>query len=146
MVRKIIRSALISAPVELAYKVVADVTKYPEFLPGCDAVTVEHKTDDELDARVTVRASGLVHSFVTTNRCEATTITMALKEGPFKKLMGAWHFSAVGDIGCRVEVEIVYETDVAIAFFVGTVADSVANKVVDAFSARIEKAAAGQVY
>ena len=67
---------------ELAYKVVADVTKYPEFLPGCDAVAVEQKTDDELDARVTVRASGLVHSFVTTNRCEATTITMALKEGP----------------------------------------------------------------
>lgn len=145
-VHRVKKSALLEVPVELAYKVVADVTRYPEFLPGCDAVEVKKQTETGIEARVDVSGAGLSQSFVTKNTYNASIITMALKEGPFKSLSGEWHFVSIGDVGCRVDVEIDYELEGALAKILGGMADKIANKVVDAFSARIDQAASGTVY
>ena len=112
--RKVKKSALLEVPVELAYKVVADVTRYPEFLPGCDSVEVKKQSDNGLEARVKVSGMGISQSFVTKNTHEASTISMKLKEGPFQSLDGRWHFSSIGDVGCRIDVEIDYELDAAL--------------------------------
>ena len=144
--RKVKKSALLEVPVELAYKVVADVTRYPEFLPGCDSVEVKKQSDSGLEARVKVSGMGISQSFVTKNTHEASTISMKLKEGPFQSLDGRWHFSSIGDVGCRIDVEIDYELDAALTMILGSMAEKIANKVVDAFSERIDRAASGSVY
>ena len=144
--QKVKKSALLEVPVELAYKVVADITRYPEFLPGCEAVEVKKQSENGVEARVTVTGAGISQSFVTKNTYEASMITMKLKEGPFKTLFGEWHFSSIGDVGCRIDVEIDYELDAALAMILGGIADKAANKVVEAFSARIDQAASGSIY
>ena len=140
------KSALLEVPVELAYKVVADVARYPEFLPGCDSVEVRQQNESGLEARVKVSGMGITQSFVTKNIHEASSISMKLKEGPFRALDGRWHFSSIGDVGCRIDVEINYEFDPALTMILGSMADKIANKVVDAFSQRIDQAASGSIY
>ena len=144
--RKVKKSALLEVPVELAYKVVADVTRYPEFLPGCDSVEIRKQNETNLEAKVRVSGMGISQSFVTKNTHDASSISMKLKEGPFRSLDGQWHFSSIGDVGCRIDVEIDYELDTALSMILGGMADKIANKVVDAFSERIHQAASGSVY
>ena len=72
------RSALVEVPVQVAYGVVADVSQYPEFLPGCAAVTIRETQAHGLVAAVTVRAKGFEESFVTRNTHGSDTIEMAI--------------------------------------------------------------------
>lgn len=142
---KINKSALLEAPVELAYQVVQAVEAYPDFLPGCDAVEVLNRSDHGLQARVSVKGAGLSETFVTSNRHEPTSIFMSLQEGSFQLLEGVWHFSQIGDQGCRVSVEIEYEVGGLLATFFLPIADMVANKLVDAFCQRIDDIQLGGV-
>jgi ribosome-associated toxin RatA of RatAB toxin-antitoxin module len=140
---KITKSALLEAPIELAYQVVQAVEDYPDFLPGCDAVEVLKRSDHGLQARVSVKGAGLSEVFVTENMHDPTSISMSLKEGSFQSLNGVWHFSQIGDQGCRVNVEIEYEVGGMLAIFFLPIADMVANKLVDAFCQRITDVQAG---
>lgn len=140
---KIQKSALLEAPVELAYQVVQGVEVYPEFLPGCTRVEVLSRNDTEVEAKVVVQAMGLTVEFVTTNQHSANAISMTLKRGPFRTLEGMWHFRQIGDTGCRVEIDIEFEIDGGMAVLFVPIADKVANKMVDAFCRRIENVQIG---
>ncbi len=135
---KISRSALLEVPVALAYGVVMDVEAYPQFLPGCDAVKVLQRLEDGLHAEVSVTGLGMTQTFVTANKHQAETITMNLVRGPLKALAGEWHFSEIGDRGCRVQVNLAFEVDGMLGGMLIPIADRVANKLVDAFCERIE--------
>ncbi len=137
------RSALLEVPAEIAYQVVADVTRYPEFLPGCEQVEIKKTRKDGLVAKVTVSGKGLTQSFVTTNTHTPNSILMSLKEGPFKSLEGAWYFSPIGDVGCRIEVRLVFEAKGLLARMLSGLAENVANRMVDAFTQRIVDVASG---
>lgn len=141
--RKLSKSALLEVSPELAYRVVADVEKYPDFLPGCKSVKIKKITDRGLVAKVTVSGGGMKESFVTKNTHGAGAIHMALVEGPFKTLEGSWRFTSVGETGCRVQMEMVYEAKGMLAPLMSGLADTVANQVVDAFVWRIQKIADG---
>ncbi len=145
-VTKVKKSALLEAPLEVAYKVVADVERYPEFLPGCHTVEIRKCEEDVVEAKVTVQGSGMTHAFVTTNTNESKSIKMVLKEGPFKRLVGAWSFKAIGDLGCRVEIEIDYELAGGLDLMLGGLVRPLTNKMVDAFSHRIEEAASDETH
>ena len=139
------RSALLEVPVELAYQVVVDVEAYPEFLPGCDSVDVLRRDADGLDAKVKVTGAGMSHVFVTRNRHEAASISMVLREGPFRSLEGQWHFTSIGDTGCRVTVELMVDAHGLLATVLNPVADKVANRMVEAFCRRIEDISTGGI-
>lgn len=135
---RISRSALVEVPIELAYQVVVDVERYPEFVPGCDEVKVLTRRDQGLDARVTVTGAGMTQSFVTRNQHNAGSITMVLTEGPLDHLQGVWHFNAIGEAGCRVEIDIDFAAGGVLATLFTPVADKVANRLVDAFVERMD--------
>lgn len=141
--KKITRSALLEVPVELAYQVVVDVEAYPDFLPGCERVEVLKRTDTGVEVKVTVSGAGIKQKFVTVNRHDPNMITMSLKKGPFKALEGAWHFTQIGDRGCRVEVDLEFEADGMLATLFTPIADVVANKLVDAFCERMDTVQTG---
>ena len=142
---RIKKSALLEVPVELAYQVVVDVEAYPQFLPGCQAVEVLSRTEQGLEAKVTVTGAGMTQKFVTANRHTPNVITMSLKRGPFKSLEGVWHFNAIGDLGCRVEVDLSYEVDGMLSVVFSPIADVVANKLVSAFCQRMDDVRTGNV-
>ena len=68
---------------------------------------------------------------------------MALVDGPFSQLDGAWIFTPVGDAkqrACRVSLELNYGFDnAALAALVGPVFDKIAGSLVDAFVKRAEQ-------
>ena len=63
---------------------------------------------------------------------------MSLKRGPFKSLEGAWHFTQIGDAGCRIEVNVRFEPEGMLARVLVPMSDKIANVLVDAFIERIE--------
>ncbi len=132
------RSALLEVPPRVAYAVVIDVPRYPQFLPGCERVEVLDTTPTGLVAEVSVAGKGLQEKFVTSNVHQPhEKVTMYLQHGPFEHLAGEWSFTPLGEIGCRVDLRIEYVPKGLLARLLAGLADTVANRMVDAFSERI---------
>ena len=132
------RTALLEVPAAVAYEVVTDVAQYPDFLPGCEAVRVLQTTDAGLVAELAVVGAGLHESFITENQhTPGEAVLMSLREGPFERLEGQWSFTPLGDLGCRVDLRIDYQPKGLLARLLSGLADRVANRLVDAFVARI---------
>jgi ribosome-associated toxin RatA of RatAB toxin-antitoxin module len=142
-VTEITRSCLLLVPVEQAYRVVADVERYAEFLPACRSVSVLERRIDEhqvewVEAQVTVGKAGAEYEFVTENQGVLNQrIEVQLKRGPFKRLHGLWSFKALGDEGCRIELRLEFEALGVLAGVLNPVAQKAADRMVDAFSQRI---------
>lgn len=132
------RTALLEVPAAVAYEVVTDVAQYPDFLPGCEAVRVLQTTDAGLVAELAVVGAGLHESFITENQhTPGEAVLMSLREGPFERLEGQWSFTPLGDLGCRIDLRIDYQPIGLLARLLSGLADRVANRLVDAFVARI---------
>lgn len=132
---------MVAVPAATAYRVVADVASYPMFLPGCTAVTIVEPLNQahELVASVRVQGKGLSETFVTKNtHVPDERVTMSLREGPFRSLEGTWTFQALGEDGCRVDLDLLFEPRGLLASMLSPMAEGVANIMVDAFVARIE--------
>jgi len=137
-VRTLERSALLEVTPSVAYAVVIDVLRYPEFLPGCEAVEVLETTVSGLVAKVAVAGHGLHETFVTANSHQPhESVLMSLQQGPFERLEGQWSFTPLGEIGCRVDLRIEYVPKGMLARLLSPIADRVANRLVDAFIERI---------
>lgn len=103
--RELTRSALVSRPPETLYRLVEDVARYPEFVPGCTEASVLERHGQEMLARLAVRRGPLHTAFTTRNRLEpGRAVQMHLVEGPFRVLEGRWSFVPIADIGCRIEL------------------------------------------
>ena len=140
---EISRSCLLMVPVAHAYDVVSDIQRYPEFLPGCDAVTVlsRHQDEDQVDwveAKVTAAKAGAKYGFVTLNKGVLNQrIEVSLKSGPFQRLEGEWLFKALGDEGCRIDLQLEFVASGLLAGLIHPIAQKAADRMVDAFSQRI---------
>jgi len=96
------------------YGVVADVERYPEFLPWCTALRVLSRTKD--DARETLLAEMVVGYRAIRERYTsrvvldpvARTIDVMQTEGVFKSLENHWKFAPEGT-NCRVDFSIAFE-------------------------------------
>ena len=137
---KIIQTTILDAPVTRAYKIVSDVERYPEFLPGCQSVSILESVQEQILIRVDVSWSGFSDSFVTKNRSIINErIQMDLSAGPFNSLDGVWSFSPIGESGSRVGLELNYELK-GIAKLGKQVLERAVDVCVEKFQRRIEGA------
>lgn len=98
------------------YDLVADVRRYPEFLPWCRALRIRSEEVDEagrgtLTADMIARFKGFEERFtsrVTLDR-PALAIDVAYIDGPFQRLTNAWRFTPLGDRSSRVGFTIDFE-------------------------------------
>lgn len=139
--RQIRRSALVAVSPERMFDLINDVERYPEFVPGCSAASVLERAPDRLRARLTVGSGMLRTAFVTRNVLRRPErIEMELDEGPLKSLQGLWTLTPVnagGVAGCRVELDLSFETQGGLAgMALGPVVERMAGSLVDAFVAR----------
>lgn len=134
------KSVLIGYTTEQMFSLVVDVPRYPEFLPWCDHARVLSEGDNEMTAEVGISIAGIKQAFVTRNtHVPNKSVTMALVNGPFSNLDGVWHFYPVGDLGSRVELDLVYAfSSRTLGAVVGPVFDRIASSLVDAFVKRAE--------
>ncbi|MBI6549949.1 type II toxin-antitoxin system RatA family toxin [Xenorhabdus lircayensis] len=132
------RSALVPYSVEQMYKLVNDVTSYPDFLPGCVGSRVISSSNNEMTASVEVAKAGISKTFVTRNTLfDNESIRMQLVDGPFRKLMGGWHFTPLSEDACKVELHLDFEfTNKLIELAFGKVFKELAGNMVQAFTQR----------
>ena len=115
---QISRSALVPFSAEQMYQLVNDVHSYPDFLPGCISKT-----------------------FTTRNTLlDNQSINMQLVDGPFRKLMGGWQFTALSPEACKVELHLDFEfTNKLIELAFGKVFKELAGSMVQAFTQRAKE-------
>lgn len=124
------------------FDVVADVERYPEFLPLCEGLTViDRKTAErstELTATMTVGYKAITERFTTrvTLDPEAGLIQVRHSDGPFTHLENVWRFVPSG-AGCDVHFAIDYAFRSAmLALIVGAAFDKAVRSYTEAFEAR----------
>ena len=123
------------------YDLVADVERYPEFLPWCGGAEVEAGAEGVLRAAVLIDYHGIKQSFKTENRSSPPRlIEIRLVSGPFRQLDGTWRFTALTAQACRIDFHLHYEfSNRLLEKLVGPVFKHIANTLVDAFLRRAEQ-------
>lgn len=124
------------------YELVADVEKYPQFLPLTEALRV---TSRELrngrhvfTADMTVGYKAIRETFGTrvTLDPEAPTVFVEYIDGPFSHLENHWRFRSVPE-GCEIDFYIDYAfKSRMLGVLVGAVFDQAFRKFADAFETR----------
>ncbi len=127
---------------EQMFAVVADVEKYPLFLPLCETLTVRSREQRDgatvLVATMGVGYKAIRESFTTrvTLRPAERRIEVRYLDGPFRHLENLWRF-APRENGCEVHFYISYEFRSAVLGAVmGAVFDKAFRKFAEAFEAR----------
>jgi ribosome-associated toxin RatA of RatAB toxin-antitoxin module len=136
--REVKRSALIAESPARMYELINDVESYPQFVPGCTAARVVSRAAGEAVVTLNIRRGPLKAEFTTRNLLEpAHRVLMQLVSGPFRVLEGLWTLTPIGELGCRVELEMRFEFSnrVAGTLFEPMFEDTAAS-LVDAFVRR----------
>jgi len=133
---------------EQMYDLVADVERYPEFLPLCESLRVLRRQDGPDGTEVLVAEMGVGYKAI---RERFTTrvgldranlkITAEYIDGPFRHLENRWTFKpAASGTGCDVNFFITYEfKSFALGLLMGTMFDRAFRKFTDAFETRADR-------
>jgi len=134
------RSVLVPYRCEQMFDLVADVEKYPEFMPWCGGAQVHEHDAGGMRASVTIHFAGIRQTFTTRNTHEYPhRILMALVDGPFSALTGRWEFQALSDAACKVLYTMEYAfSSRTLEALVGPVFNRIASGFIDAFTQRAQ--------
>ena len=127
---------------EEMFAVVADVERYPEFVPLCEALLVKERFDgsthSDLTAIMSVGYHAIRETFTSrvTLRPERKEIDVVKIDGPFTRLSNHWRFRDVPG-GSEVHFHIDYAfASRVLAVLMGAVFDRAVRKYAEAFEAR----------
>lgn len=98
------------------FDLVADIKKYPEFVPLCSAMTVKSRTEKSdgttvLVADMTVAYKIIRETFTSRVTLDRKNLKIFVEylNGPFKRMHNRWSFLPTGDEVCDIEFFIEYE-------------------------------------
>lgn len=128
------------------FDLVADVERYPEFLPLCEALTVRSRKERDgkvlLVADMTVGYKAIRETFTTQvllNKAERA-IDVKYIDGPFKYLDNRWRFTPSENGGSVIDFFIDYEFKSRIlGALMGSMFDRAFRMFTDAFETRASK-------
>lgn len=123
------------------YALVADVEKYPGFLPWCRDARVREPGEDTVEARLEIGRGPIRKSFTTRNTMVPDSrIDIGLVDGPFKHLQGRWEFMTLDGAGSRIALNLEFElSNAVLRRTLGPVFSEIANTMVDAFCRRAKE-------
>lgn len=103
------RSVIVPHSAQAMFDLVDHCENYPDFLPWCADAEVMSRTARTTRGRLDIDFRGLKTRIVSVNHKQRPReIRMVLEEGPFEEFEGRWAFKALGEKGCRVELEATY--------------------------------------
>lgn len=128
------------------YDLVADIERYPEFLPLCESLRVLRRQEGANGTRIAVAEMGVGYKAIRerfTTRVTfdeaALRITAEYIDGPFRHLENRWAFKPAADGGCEVDFYITYEfKSFALGLLMGKMFDKAFRKFTDAFESRAD--------
>lgn len=120
------------------FDLVNDVEAYPQFLPNCSDSKIVSQHNNNMTASLEISKAGIKKWFTTENTfIDEQTVQLRLVDGPFKTLKGRWHFQALDNKACKVELKLEFEFSsklIELAF--GKIFNDVAKNMVSAFTQR----------
>jgi coenzyme Q-binding protein COQ10 len=132
---------------EQMFDLVADVERYPRFVPLCRDLKVRKRSAEEegvevLIADMTVSYKLVRESFrsrVTLDRPKLQILVEYL-EGPFSHLENRWAFHPAGEDACEIEFYIDYEfRSRTLGLLMGTMFDAAFRRFASAFERRADQ-------
>lgn len=134
------RSVLVPHSASQMFDLVADVEKYPQFMPWCGGASVSHRDDHGMQASVTISFAGIKQTFTTRNKHQyPTCIELELVDGPFSVLTGKWEFIALSEDACKVLFTLKYQfSNRALETLVGPIFNRIATSFIDSFTQRAQ--------
>jgi coenzyme Q-binding protein COQ10 len=129
------------------FDLVADVERYPEFVPLCSKLVVRERKPSGEDtetivADMTVSFKLVRETFrsrITPDRPKLQILVEYL-QGPFSRMQNRWSFRPTGEQACEVEFFIDYEfKSRMLAVLMGSMFDAAFRRFAAAFEARADK-------
>lgn len=129
------------------YALVADVERYPEFLPMCTGLTVTTRQPvadgEDLVARMSVGYKSISETFTTSVRLRpaASVVEANYLDGPFKRLENRWRFSDAASSKAQANSDVDFFIDYEfkspmLGLLVGAAFDQAFRKFSEAFEQR----------
>jgi coenzyme Q-binding protein COQ10 len=131
-------SRVVPHDADVMYRIVADVERYPEFLPWVTALRVLSRGENTLTAQMAVAYGPFRERY--TSRVDvdpgARSIEVVALKGPFRRLENHWRFTPM-DAGCRIDFSIAFEfRNPLLQAAASRAFEKVLMKMTDAFVAR----------
>ncbi len=124
------------------FDLVADVGRYPEFLPWCQATRIRERSDTLLVADMVIGFKIFRERFTSrvTLDWEAKRIDVAYSDGPFKYLKNHWIFVPTEDgQGCDIDFYVDFEfRSKLLQSAISVVFNEAVTKMVNAFESRAD--------
>jgi coenzyme Q-binding protein COQ10 len=129
------------------FDLVADVERYPEFVPLCADMRVRSRTDkgdgiSVIVAVMTVAYKVIHQSFTSRATLDRNNLSILVEylDGPFSRMQNRWAFHPKTEGSCEVEFFIDYEfRSRTFAMLAGAVFDTVFRRMAAAFEKRADE-------
>jgi coenzyme Q-binding protein COQ10 len=129
------------------FDLVADVERYPEFVPLCQSLKIRQRTpkNDGIEvvvADMTVSFKLVREVFTSEVTLDRLNLRIAVRylRGPFSSLENRWTFEPKGDAACDVGFYIAYEfKSRMLALLMGSMFDAAFGRFSAAFEKRADK-------
>jgi len=124
--------------VEQMFDLVADVARYPEFLPWVVATRVKSDSDTEMVADLLVGFKAMREKFTSrVIKDRPGRLEVIYVDGPMRDLDNVWHFRALPDGGCELDFEVDFTfKNMMFEMLAGQYFDRAFRKMVAAFETR----------
>lgn len=131
------------------FDLVADVERYPQFVPLCQSLVIRKRSDDGAGRQVILADMTVAYKLIRETFTSRVTldrprleIMVEYLEGPFRRMNNRWNFRPAGERSCDVEFFLAYEfRSRMLGLLMGTVFETAFRR----FSAAFERRA-DQVY
>jgi coenzyme Q-binding protein COQ10 len=128
------------------FDLVADVERYPEFVPFCSALKVRQRTPNPdgteiVVCEMTVSFKLVRETFITRVTLDRANLKILVEylQGPFSNLENRWTFEPTSDTSCDVGFYLAYEfKSRMLAMLMGTMFDTAFQRFAAAFEKRAD--------
>ncbi len=124
---------------EQIFDLVADVEKYPLFLPWCIACRKTKILEDGFEADLAIGFKMVREKFTSRVTLDSPNmVEVAYKDGPFKYLSNTWKFVGTPDgKGCEIDFYLEFEfRSVILQKLIGVLFEEAVRRMVSAFESR----------
>ena len=122
------------------FDLVADIEKYPKFLPWCRAARIIERTENKFLGELVISFAHITESY--TSRVTLSTphsIDVVMVKGPFEYLTNKWKFTPIEN-GTRIDLALDFKFRSRILEkLIGSLFSKATNKMAGAFKKRADE-------
>ncbi len=137
---KIQRSLHVPYSSRQMFCLVAEVDKYPDFMPWCGGTEIQYFDEENVLASINIDFHGIHQRFTTHNKhYYPARIELELVEGPFSFLSGKWTFQNYPEKTCKIFFSMEYTFSLRIIeLVIAPVFKNIISSFVDSFLNRAD--------